>query len=159
MMMLIDSGMRVSELIELKVSDVNMDTGSILIRNGKGGKQRVVRIGARTQKVLWRYLTLFRKDESDLVFVSRTAQPLTVNAVQRLISRLGRSAGIPGVHVHRLRHTFAISFLRAGGDIFSLKYLLGHSSLTMVSNYLGSLNADDAARAHKRCSPLDNIKL
>jgi len=53
----------------------------------------------------------------------------------------------------------ALSFLHTGGDIFTLKYLLGHSSLVMVQNYLQSLNADDAAKAHQRFSPIDNMKL
>ena len=51
----------------------------------------------------------------------------------------------------------AISFLRAGGDVFSLQYLLGHSTLQMTQRYLQSLNANDAANAHKKFSPLDNL--
>jgi integrase/recombinase XerC len=158
LMMLIDSGMRVSELASLRLSDVEINSGSILIRNGKGNKQRTVRIGAVVQKSLWRYLTLFRKGNKDNLFLTSTGQPLEADAIKLLIRRLGKRAGISGVHVHRLRHTFAISFLRAGGDIFSLKYLLGHNSLTMVENYLRSLDAEDAARAHQRYSPLDNMK-
>jgi len=69
---------------------------------------------------------------------------------------LGQRTGVK-VHPHKLRHTFAISYLRNGGDIFILKYLLGHSSLAMVEHYLQSLNADDAANAHKRFSPMDNL--
>ena len=59
-----------------------------------------------------------------------------------MVRRLGKEAGVSGVHVHRLRHTFAVSFLRAGEDTFTLKYLLGHSSLARVQNYLKSLNAE-----------------
>jgi integrase/recombinase XerD len=61
------------------------------------------------------------------------------------------------VHPHQLRHTFAISFLRAGGDVFSLQYMLGHSTLAMTQRYLQSLDAGDAFKAHQRFSPLDNI--
>ena len=55
--------------------------------------------------------------------------------------------------------TIAINFLRNGGDIFTLQYMLGHSSLEMVRCYLGSLTAEDAASVHARCSPVDNMRL
>jgi site-specific recombinase XerD len=75
-----------------------------------------------------------------------------------LFRRLGETANVK-FHPHQLRHTFAISFLRAGGDVFSLQYLLGHSTLQMTQRYLQSLNANDAATAHKKFSPLDNMKI
>jgi len=158
-MMLFDSGMRVSELAHLRLSDIDINTGAILIKHGKGGKQRVVRIGSTTQKALWRYLTLYRRGSTDKLFLSRTGESLKVDAIKLMIRRLGKTCGVDNVHAHRLRHTFAISFLRAGGDIFTLKYLMGHSSLIMVENYLKSLSAEDAARAHQRFSPLDNMAL
>lgn len=61
------------------------------------------------------------------------------------------------VHPHKLRHTFAVSFLRAGGDVFSLQYMLGHSTLQMTQRYVQSLSADAAINAHKKFSPLDNL--
>jgi site-specific recombinase XerD len=148
--MLLDTGMRVSELAALRLPDFDPETGALLIEHGKGRKQRLVRIGAATQKVLWRYITTYRKGTSDRIFRSKSGGPLEANAIKLVVRRLGKKCNIPKVHVHRLRHTFAIGFLRAGGDIFSLRYLLGHSSLTMVANYLGSLDADDALRAHRR---------
>jgi site-specific recombinase XerD len=75
--------------------------------------------------------------------------------VKILIRRLGHRAGVK-VYPHKLRHTFAISFLRAGGDVFSLQHLLGHSTLQMTQRYSQSLSADDAVKAHKKFSPLDN---
>ena len=158
-MMFLDTGIRSSELAALRQADVDMKTGTIVVRSGKGGKPRVVRIGFTAQKALWRYLTLSRKGEGGSLFVSKSGNPLTSRSVELMVRRLGKTANIPNVHAHRLRHTFAISFLRAGGDIFTLKYLLGHSSLTMVQNYLGSLNAEDAIGAHQRFSPADNLGL
>jgi len=156
LMMMLDTGIRVSEMVNLKLDDIDMETGSIMIRCGKGGKQRVVRIGAKAQKALWRYVTLYRHG-SDAIFLRQCGSALDVRGIQLMIRRLGRKARIPNVHVHRLRHTFAIGFLRAGGDVFNLRYLLGHSTLQMTLRYLQSLNADDAMKAHKRFSPLDNM--
>jgi site-specific recombinase XerD len=154
----LDTGLRVSELTNLTIDDVNMDDGSILVRRGKGGKQRVVRIGTKAQKALWKYVTLYRKGNSDKLFLNRSGGAIGLLGLKILIKRLGDKARVK-VHPHQLRHTFAISFLRAGGDVFSLQYLLGHSTLSMTQRYLQSLNANDAANAHKKFSPLDNLGL
>jgi len=154
---LLDCGLRISELAGLTLDDVSMNTGTILVRNGKGGKQRTVRMGSQAQRALWRYLTIYRKGENNSLFLSRSGDPLDVVGMKILIRRLGEKAKVK-VHPHKLRHTFAISFLRAGGDAFSLQYLLGHSTLQMTQRYLQSLNADDAINAHKKFSPLDNLQ-
>ncbi|MFC2013436.1 tyrosine-type recombinase/integrase [Chloroflexota bacterium] len=155
---LLDCGLRVSELASLTLEDIDMNTGSILVRHGKGNKQRVVRVGMKAQKVLWKYITLYRKGNSNSLFLNRSGETFDVVGIKILIKRLGNRAQVK-VHPHKLRHTFAISFLRAGGDVFSLQYLLGHSTLQMTQRYLQSLNANDAANAHKKFSPLDNLKL
>jgi site-specific recombinase XerD len=153
----LDSGLRVGELANLRIEDVDKETGSILVRNGKGGKQRVVRIGNTAQKILWKYLAIYRHSDSNFLFVNRLREPLDIPGFKILVRRLGIKAGVK-VHPHQLRHTFAINFLRAGGDVFSLQYLLGHSTLAMTQRYLQSLNVDDAMKAHKRFSPLDNLR-
>lgn len=133
-----------------------MDNASFFIRYGKGGKQRVVRIGNKAQKALWRYVTLYRKGNSNRVFLNQSGEAMGLLGLKILIKRLGDKAKVR-VHPHQLRHTFAIPFLHAGGDVFSLQYLLGHSTLNMTQRYLQSLNANDAANAHKKFSPLDNL--
>ncbi|MFC1910968.1 tyrosine-type recombinase/integrase [Chloroflexota bacterium] len=152
----LDTGLRLSELVNLTVDDVNTDDGSIIVRHGKGGKPRVVRVGNRAQKALWKYVTLYRKGNSNRLFLNRSGEPFDFFGVSIFLKRLGNKTKVK-VHAHQLRHTFAISFLRAGGDVFSLQYLLGHSTLTMTQRYLQSLNANDAANAHKKFSPLDNL--
>jgi site-specific recombinase XerD len=154
--MFLDTGLRVSELASLNIDDIDMNTGSIVVRHGKGGKQRVVHIGSKAQKALWKYVTIYRRSESKSLFINRSGEPLEVIGIKILIKRLGISAKVK-VSPHKLRHTFAISYLRAGGDVFSLQYLLGHSTLQMTQRYLQSLNADDAINAHKKFSPLDNM--
>lgn len=153
----LDTGLRLSELINLTLDDLNSDTGSILVRHGKGNKQRVVRIGNVAQKALWRYITVCRKGNSNRLFLNRGGEPFDFYGVSIFLKRLGDRTKVQ-LHAHKLRHTFAISFLRAGGDVFSLQYLLGHTSLSMTQRYLQSLGVDDAMRAHKKFSPLDNLK-
>ena len=152
----LDTGLRVSELAHLTLEDVDIDSGSILVRHGKGGKQRVVHIGSRAQKALWRYVSIYRKGTSSRLFMNRTGEPLDAVGIKILVKRMGDRAKVK-VSPHKLRHTFAISYLRAGGDVFSLQYLLGHTTLQMTQRYLQSLNADDAVNAHRKFSPLDNL--
>ena len=128
----------------------------MLIRQDKGGKQRVVRIGNKAQKILLKYLTPYRRSTSNHLFINRYSEPLDVLGIKMLIKRLGERARVK-VHPHKLRHTFAISYLRSGGDVFSLQYLLGHSTLQMTQRYLQSLNAEDTMNAHRKFSPLDNL--
>lgn len=160
LLLLFDTGLRLSELASIKVSDMDFERGTILIREGKGQKQRIVHMGNRCQKSVWHWVALFRETRTDRLFVSREGEPLEARGIQILFKRLCERACVAGGRgCHRMRHTFAIEFLRAGGDLMSLQYLLGHSSLEMVKRYLSSLNAEDAARAHQNYSPADNLRL
>lgn len=75
-----------------------------------------------------------------------------------MFAAIGRRAGVPHFHPHRLRHTFAIQYLRNGGNAYTLQAMLGHSSLEMVKHYL-RLAQTDVDTAHKRASPVDNWRL
>jgi integrase/recombinase XerD len=86
--------------------------------------------------------------------------PLTPNRIQSIIERHALKAKIQGVRTspHTFRHTFAISYLRNGGDVFTLQRILGHETLDMVRNYV-NLTQYDLQEAHLRCSPVDNLKI
>ncbi len=89
----------------------------------------------------------------------RTTKPSrSPEGLHLLINRMGKRAGISNCHPHCFRHTFAIEFLRNGGDIYSLQRMMGHSTLEMVKNYL-SIVQSDIENAHRRASPVDNWKL
>jgi integrase/recombinase XerD len=164
-MMLLDTGLRASELSALKIGDVDLKTGKALVRHGraggaKGGKGRTVFLGKAARRTLWRYLTE-REDGEDPdapLFLVKYDRPLNKNALRLLIVHLGQKAGVKKCHPHRFRHTFAITYLRAGGDLFTLQALLGHSTLDMVQHY-ARVAEIDIEQAHKRASPADNWRL
>jgi integrase/recombinase XerD len=152
---LVDTGVRASELCNMRLRDVRLDTQQALVM-GKGSKERLVEFSPNTAKHLWRYLAT--RDETvdrDYFFVSLDGQPLSRYALRRLIINIGARAGVPRANVHRFRHTFAIQFLRNQGNIFALQRMLGHSTLEMVNRYLKIAQAD-LKRAHRTASPLAN---
>ena len=158
-LLLIDTGLRASELCHLLRKDVDLKQGSIVVRRGKGGVGRIVYLGRRSRRVLWRYLAEREEDDPDeFLFLTQRRRPLTPNQLLQRVKRLGERAGVEGVHPHRFRHTFAIQYLRNGGDVFTLQRLLGHSSLAMVKRYL-RLVRDDLKSMHRRASPADNWRL
>lgn len=156
---LLDTGVRVGELVRLNVKDINLETFEVTIqpfRSSRKSKPRTVFIGRRLQKELWRYL--LSRHPADPLFTSVRDRRLTGDSVKHLLDRIGTRANVPGTHPHRFRHTFAIQFLRNGGDIFTLQRFLGHTSMTMVKRYL-YLAKTDLENAHKRASPVDNMRL
>lgn len=158
---LLDTGLRASELCRIKLQEINLESGEIQIRPHRVGKTRarVVVIGKQTRRALWQYLA--EREElrpSDPLFLTEDGRPMTRYTLCSMYARLGKRAQVPGAHPHRFRHTFAIQYLRNGGDIFTLQRLLGHATLEMVRRYL-MLAQTDAAEAHRRASPVDNWKL
>lgn len=160
---LLDTGLRASELINLKCDNLRLDEGVLSIM-GKGGKQRLVPIGKGVQRLLWKYMERQRPElawpQEDFVFLTHDGRRLTRNRLANRISKYGRRAGIAGVRCspHTFRHTAAVSFLRNGGDVFSLQKMLGHSTLQMTRHYC-ELADVDVKRAHISASPVDNLGL
>jgi integrase/recombinase XerC len=155
----LDTGLRLTELANIQLADVDFERETIKVM-GKGAKERVVRIGKRTQKAILRYL-LMRKDDHPCLWVTEERRPLRAFGVQTMIKRLGRRAGINGVRCspHTFRHTAAINFLRNGGAEFPLQCMLGHSTLQMTRKYVSSLGQEDMIKAHRLASPVDNMRL
>jgi len=155
--MLIDTGIRESEIVNLKVSMVNFKEGAIKVI-GKKDKERTVHISSKAQKELWKYMIL--RDTGgrakEHLFLSEEMKPLTPDGLRTIIRKVGLAAGVRA-GVHKFRHTFAIEYLRNGGDIVTLKYLMGHSNIATTMRYLTALNADDAGRAHAKFSPGDRF--
>ncbi|MFC1963139.1 tyrosine-type recombinase/integrase [Chloroflexota bacterium] len=160
---LLDTGVRVSELIGIDMDDVKMEQGIVKVF-GKGSKERFVPIGAKVQRVLWKYINQHRPDPLfplvNRLFLARDGRPLNKRAMDNIFKRHGVNAGITGVRCspHSFRHTFAVNYIRNGGDTFSLQNILGHSSLDPVRIYVNLCHSDVKA-AHRRFSPADNMDL
>ncbi len=161
---LVDTGIRAEELCNILIDDLNMGSNSIKV-HGKGAgndkAERVVYFGKQTARSIWKYIAPRLGNLRSPLFVrSRTAveAPLNRNTLWQMLDDLGERAGVQDVHPHRFRHTFAVTYLRNGGDVFTLQNLLGHSDMEMVRRYLSLANAD-SANVHRKASPVDNWRI
>ena len=129
--LLYSSGLRVSELVNLKVSDINSQDGTGWVRRGKGGKDRLIIISPKLVKGLYEYL----EGRSNQYIFSKE-KPLTTRNIQKIIKLTSKRAGIQKkVTPHTLRHSFATHLLENGTDIRIIQTMLGHSSLSTTQVY------------------------
>ncbi len=155
---LLDTGLRASELCNLTAAKLDMKNKQI-VTYGKGDKQRILEMSSQTTQAIWRYLIKRPKlSDASPIFVGNHNLPLKRGGLLQLIKRIGERAGVRDAHPHRFRHTFAINFLRNGGNIYALQKQLGHSSLDMVKRYL-KLSEQDCASVHRIASPVANWNL
>jgi site-specific recombinase XerD len=159
LLLLLDTGIRASELAGMKVRDVDVRNRRITV-TGKGRKSRMLPISPETAKAIWKYLTTERADDrmSDPLFVADTGEPVTRLTLLAFLKRLGKRAGVPNVHPHRFRHTFAVQFLRNGGNAFELQMALGHTSLGATQTYMHLAQAD-LEKKHREASPVAGWRL
>ena len=135
--LLLASGIRVSELCSLRISDIDFNSLTITVREGKGGKQRVTYINDLASKHLVEYLT-DRTVHGDHLFYNKKKQPLNPGGVRYLLKTLEEQSGVSNVHPHRFRRTFATTLASRGMEIQEISRLLGHTNLdtTLVYVYM-----------------------
>jgi integrase/recombinase XerC/integrase/recombinase XerD len=160
LILMIDTGIRLSELCGLHFEDAHVEEGYLKVM-GKGSKERIVPVGATAQKTLWRYIIHFRPEPlvpaDAYLFLTLDGKPLKPNAVKLLINRWGKKAGVPRLHAHLCRHTFATNYLvHKCGDVFRLQQILGHTSLEMVRRYIHYASAQYLING-RTLSPVDQM--
>lgn len=155
--LILDTGLRVSELCGLTLADLDMDNWSLRVM-GKGNKARTVYAGSRLcQKALSDYLRQRDREGHDPLFQSEQGgNKFTTMGVYHIIQACGKLGGVEGVGPHDLRHTFAFSFIQGGGSEFTLQTMLGHTSLTMTRKYVNLAGADLSAQA-RAVGALDSV--
>jgi len=150
------TGLRLRELAEIRLSQLDPRLQEVQVV-GKGAKLRVVPINGEARKALKGYLQV-RPVGGDELWKTDDGQPMAVRSVKIMITRLKRRAGINGGGgAHRFRHYFATRYLEAGGDLNTLRLLLGHSTLAMVLKYSGFVDVRKALTTHEQFSPLDRL--
>lgn len=132
--LLLDTGVRVSELVNIKVSDIDIEERIIRVL-GKGSKERFVFFTSKTKELLVSYLS--KRKEKALVnnlLINYKGEKLTERSVQKIIKLVGEKIGLD-IHPHLLRHTFATDLLNKGADIRMIQELLGHENLDTTQIY------------------------
>jgi site-specific recombinase XerD len=156
---LLDTGLRASEAAGITLGHLNLADGYIKVM-GKGSKERVVPIGQYARSILASYIEKVRPGPAgpggDRLFLSPDGKPITPNSIVLAFARMARASGVARLHAHLCRHTFAVNYLMNGGDVFSLKGILGHTTLDMVSSYLHFTSSQITAQHHK-FSPMDKL--
>ncbi|GIF23423.1 tyrosine recombinase XerD [Paractinoplanes tereljensis] len=149
-----NTGARLSEIGCLLVADLDLDTNSVVL-HGKGDKERRVRFGSRTARILTRYLRARNRRDGiaevkELWIADRGTRPLKSSGIKIRLKRIGEKAGLSGVYAHRWRHSFAHEWRLAGGDTGDLMMVLGWSSEEMARRYGANAAAERAQRTQAR---------
>ena len=157
----LDSGLRLAELVGLKTGGVHLEDQYVKVM-GKGSKERMVAFGSTARNALLNYLVHFRGEPAypgiEEFILSIEGYGLTNGAVRSMLQRVSVTAGVPRLHAHLCRHTYATNFLVNGGNVLLLKQNLGHTTLAMVDRYV-HLATSKAALLSRNFSPLDRMNI
>lgn len=136
--LLYSSGLRVSELVNIRLGDIHGDAGFIRVL-GKGGKERIVPVNTRALEKIKRYLAeerpeILKKKQSPYLFVTRNGRPMTRQRFWQTMKAIGKQAGVT-ISPHMIRHCFATHLLEGGADLRSVQKMLGHSDISTTQIY------------------------
>ncbi len=153
--LLYSSGLRVSELIKIKLGDIHFDAGFVRIM-GKGAKERVVPVNVRALEKTKRYIAeerpeILGKRQSPYLFVTNRGRPMSRQRFWQTLKALGKQAGLE-ISPHTIRHCFATHLLEGGADLRSVQKMLGHSDISTTQIYT-KVTTDRIKKAFKTYHP------
>lgn len=157
MLLFLDTGIRLSEATALKLSDILWSEGRIKVY-GKGRKERFVPFQSTLEKNLRKYVSIRSELDHDYLFVSIENEPIKNRTIQDNFRKYGRISKLRNVRCtpHTFRYTFVKKYVMNGADPFSLKAILGHTSMNMVMHY-AEMFSKDVSRQHEKFSPLESF--
>ena len=160
MLVLVDTGIRIGELTQLRIRNVDLKLRQITIpaEVAKNRTLRVVPIGRKTRDELEKLIDYINVDSSDFLFLSQFGERFYSDSFAKLLAKYGRRAGVIDARCspHTFRHYFAVKYLRSGGEAFSLMRILGHSDMTMTNRYVRYV-IGDIQENHDKASPVENL--
>lgn len=160
LLLLFETGVRVKELLGIRVEDIRWEDKMIRIRDPKGYKERLVPFQSTVRNQLRKYLSIRGEIDKEILFVNIDNRALTIRTFQERMKQYGRQAGLKNVRCspHTARHTFAKMSVQNGANVFELQKILGHTSLDMVRNYVNYFSTD-VAKAHRKFSPIEKLTI
>ena len=153
---LIGTGNRISSALNLKIKDLDFDSGIINIRKTKNRKAQIIPMSAALSAVLTEYLSYRKGEPDDYVFCNAYGGKPDIRTYQDSLQKYNNQRGVAKTSAHLYRHTFAKKWILNGGDIFRLQKILGHSDLTVVREYVNMFNSDLAV-GFNDFNPLDSL--
>ena len=161
LLLLLDTGMRISELVQVEIDDIDLIYGHIRVM-GKGQKERIVPFCNQTRRELLRYMKHFRPhlgpEDGAYVFPQKDGDHISINSVQQFLRRLAAKAGLHGVKCSPLifRHYFASQAIANEANVFTLKDIMGHASLQTTLKYT-HMQSGDLKAQHSKFSPVAGL--
>lgn len=154
---LLSTGNRASTIVNIKIKDIDFENNIITLEKTKNRRQQLIPISKTLSEILREYLQYRNGETEDYLFCSIYGAKLTVNALEHSIRKYNFRRGVNKGSIHLFRHTFSKKWILAGGDIFRLQKILGHSSLNMVKEYV-NMFSDDIEKDFDKFNALEQLQ-
>lgn len=153
---LLGTGNRISSALDIKIGDIDFDDNFITLRKTKNRRQQIIPLSNALANVLREYLQIRGGDKDDYLFCNDYGQKASTRTYQQLVQHYNIKCNVNKTSCHLFRHTFAKNWILAGGDIFRLQKILGHSDLTVTKEYV-AMYGHDLSMDFERFNPLDRL--
>jgi integrase/recombinase XerD len=140
----IETGNRLSTVISIKVEDIDLASGMVVLKATKNKKQMYYPLSSKLQNIIQEYLKVWGLSENSYLFPNQCGSQLKHHAIKKAITNYNKSRGVMVTSIHSFRHTFSKNFIMTSGDSLVLQKLLGHSSLVVTQNYVNLFDSDVA---------------